>query len=440
MRKLTWTRVAAAALILAASAGTAFAANNIAVPNGPGGQCANGNPNTTRFAGNCGALITLNDATTNPSYVQENNPSAETAYRVRLYVNLRGLTMPSGDEFDLFAAYDGADPAAGSSSGDAAVRVEVGSNGTDKNVLLAVRTDADTEVMTTPVTLYSGWHAIEFSWVRSTGPGNNNGSLSWWLDGVAQTGLSTIDNDTEVVNYARWGAVFGLEASTQGTFKADDYASQRSGYIGPALPFADVPTSGTGSNYWRYAQTMYSADAMPECAIGSFCRTSNVTRKAMARIVLLSRYGGSYVPPSCSLSPGVVFTDVACPGHPDADWIYDLRDKNITAGCSATEFCPDGLIARKDQMVFTYKAKGTVYTGGCGTGGNPTNNFTDVPTGAGYCPYVNKAFTDGLTAGCSVSPPQFCPLNNLNRGDIAVFSQKGFLPVNPELSLREIGP
>ena len=59
MRKLssTWNRLAVAAVLLLAGTGAALA-NSIAVPPGPGGPCP-GSPNTSRFAGSCGSLVTI---------------------------------------------------------------------------------------------------------------------------------------------------------------------------------------------------------------------------------------------------------------------------------------------------------------------------------------------------------------------------------------------
>ena len=427
MRKLTWTRVAAAALIAAASAGTAFAANNIGVPNGIlSGQCANGNPNTVRFGGNCGALVTLDDATTNPAYVQENNPSAETAYRVRLYVNLRLLTMTSGDAFDLFAAYNGADPPAGSSSGEPTIRVEVQQTGSNKHILVAARRDDDTEATATSAALSRGWHSIEFSWVRSTGPGNNNGTLNWWIDGFPQTALTGIDNDAEVVHYARWGAVAGLEASTQGTVRIDDYASQRSGYIGPAVPFSDVPTSHFA---WRFIQGAYGTEIIPEASIGTFNPNGNIARKEMLKWVLLGRYGSGYTPPACT--PPGTFADVPCPAHPYADFIYDGVAQGITSGCGGGNFCPEGTVNRAEMAVFLLQARGIGSSHPC-----PPATFLDVPTGNPFCPFANEIAFQGITAGCGGG--NYCPTGLVNRAQMSVFIQQNFAGFN--VTSPQVGP
>src|SRR5215213_898005 len=94
-----------------------------------------------RYTGGHGLEINVASPDRNPAFVQSSHPSAEATYRVRFYVNLRGLTMSSGDEFDVFAAYDGTDPVPPTTTGNALLRVVVRRSG-GQNVLSAfVRTD-----------------------------------------------------------------------------------------------------------------------------------------------------------------------------------------------------------------------------------------------------------------------------------------------------------
>lgn len=45
--------------------------------------------------------------------------------------------------------------------------------------------------------------------------------------------------------------------------------------------------------------------------------------------------------------------------------------------------------------------------------------FGDVAESAWYAPFVNRLAADGVTAGCSVSPPRYCPEEPLTRADLA---------------------
>ena len=46
---------------------------------------------------------------------------------------------------------------------------------------------------------------------------------------------------------------------------------------------------------------------------------------------------------------------------------------------------------------------------------------TDVPTSHAFFQFIEALASSGITAGCSTSPPQFCPDAPLTRGQMAVF-------------------
>jgi len=50
-----------------------------------------------------------------------------------------------------------------------------------------------------------------------------------------------------------------------------------------------------------------------------------------------------------------------------------------------------------------------------------TARFTDVPTTHPFFQYIEALASAGITAGCSASPPQYCPDAPLTRGQMAVF-------------------
>lgn len=51
----------------------------------------------------------------------------------------------------------------------------------------------------------------------------------------------------------------------------------------------------------------------------------------------------------------------------------------------------------------------------------PTPTFTDVPTSHPFYAFIEALVAAGITAGCNVSPPQYCPDSPLTRGQMAVF-------------------
>lgn len=441
----TWQRLALAGALLLSVAGMA-AASTITVPNGiAGGTCGAGNVNERQFGGNCGSLVTVT-ADQAPAYVQDNSPAAEATYRVRFYVNLAGkastapgttgatypsnvLTMSSGNAFDLFVAFDGADPVPPATAGNKAFRIEAGYNGTDYTITGYIRNDAGSETATSTVVIKRGYRSIEAEWAKSTAAGNNTGKLNLWVDGTAATGVSGVDVDTSSVNYVRWGAVDGLEVATSGTFKIDDFVSQRENYIGPAL-FSDQPSSGTGSSFWGFVQGVYQAEVMPACGPGTFCGTATLNRAEMAKFLLTSRFGSNYAPPACS---SATFPDVPC-SHPYADWIYNLVTLGVTSGCGGGLYCPSDPITRRQMVVFIQAMDSLApdpVLDACAS-----NPFPDVPAsgaGSSFCPWIRLAVRNGLTSGCSGG--NFCPLDNVARRQMAVFLTQQF-----EIPKPVVGP
>jgi len=53
-----------------------------------------------------------------------------------------------------------------------------------------------------------------------------------------------------------------------------------------------------------------------------------------------------------------------------------------------------------------------------------SDTFGDVPTSAYYHDSVNAIANAGITSGCVVSPPKYCPNSSVTRGQMAVFLDK----------------
>jgi len=395
------------ATVLLVAGALAVGANTIQVPTGgSGGQCAAANPNAARFSQSCGAQVTINAGDATASYVQDSSPAAEATYRVRFYVNLRSLQMQNGERFDVFAAYNGADPTPPATSGNPVVRLEIDQVSGVKNLVAFARTDSGSELQSSSFALANGWRSIEINWAKATSAGANNGQLELWIDGTKQTGLASLDNDTLTINYDRWGAVAGLDAGTSGTFRLDDFASQRTGYIGPAFPFGDNPTTST---FFPFIQGIYAAEVIPECAIGSFCPNGAITRKEMAKFLLTAKLGASFTPPACTTP---MFSDVPC-SHPYAIWINEIAREGITSGCAAGLFCPDGTINRAQMSVFLMVAAGA-NPAAC-----PPSAFSDVASTSPFCKWIKEIANRGITAGCGGG--NFCPESLVLRGQMSVF-------------------
>jgi hypothetical protein len=120
-----------------------------------------------------------------------------------------------------------------------------------------------------------------------------------------------------------------------------------------------------------------------------------------------------------------MFSDVSA-ATPFAGMIEQLKVDGITDGCAAGSppaFCPLAPVNRAAMTKFLLKAKcGASYTPAM----PPSSPFADVPSGDPFLPWINKAFTLGITAGCVASPLQFCPGSSVTREQMAIFIYRTF--------------
>jgi hypothetical protein len=73
----------------------------------------------------------------------------------------------------------------------------------------------------------------------------------------------------------------------------------------------------------------------------------------MAVSLLKMKNGAAYQPPACA----GIFTDVECTPTPAfaVDWIEELYNEGITAGCGGGNYCPDATNTRGQISVFITK-------------------------------------------------------------------------------------
>lgn len=409
-----WSGLAFAASLLLL-AGTATA-STITVPNGAGGgTCGPGNPNNIAFSGNCGALVSITD--TNPAYVQDNSPSAEGSYRVRFYANPRRVD-PSG-ELEIFAAYSGTEPSAGTPppANSSRIRVTLGPSvsGVPRTYPLRVyaRLNTTSEAFAGPFSIAEGWRSIELAWT-----GGTSGTLSIWVDGHSKSGLSGINTATGGIDYVRWGALNGLSMGTppdgvSHDLWIDDFVSQRSGYIGAVTPlFNDVAVSAW-YHWWIQGIRQYELTA--GCGNGAFCPNSTLNRAEIAVWQVRGLHGIlAPVPPST----GTVFSDVPF-GQWYTPWVEQAYADGTVQPCGSGMYCPMQAIQRGEMASWLLKARfGSTYTPPAATG----TVFADVPLSHPYAAWIEDLFNRGITAGCDLGPPRrYCPDENILRSEFSVF-------------------
>lgn len=177
--------------------------------------------------------------------------------------------------------------------------------------------------------------------------------------------------------------------------------------------FADVPLTHWA---WRHVESLHQNGVTGGCSSSPslFCPDSPVTRAQDAVFLLRAHLGAGYVPP-----PAVGLFDDVPVSDPFGPWVENLASRGVTAGCSETppRFCPGQPVSRAQMAPFLLRTlEGPAYTPPAATG-----VFLDVPLTSGFAPWIEELARRGIAAGCSASPPRYCPESPVTRAQIAVF-------------------
>jgi hypothetical protein len=177
--------------------------------------------------------------------------------------------------------------------------------------------------------------------------------------------------------------------------------------------FGDVPLDDP---FYPKIETLFHAGVTAGCSGVNYCPGDPVTRAQMAVFLLKGKLGFVYAPPAGS---GTRFADVP-PGSFALDWIEDLADSGITAGCDAYLYCPDRAVTRAQMAVFLLKARhGSAYVPPPAVG-----VFADVPVSSNFAPWIEELATEGITAGCGGG--NYCPDAPNTRAQMAAFIDATF--------------
>ena len=184
--------------------------------------------------------------------------------------------------------------------------------------------------------------------------------------------------------------------------------------------FADVPATDP---YYPSIETIYHFGVTAGCATGAFCPSNDSLRQEMAPFLLKARFGAGYVPPACT----GIFGDVPCPptpAFPYSNYIEDLYNRGIAAGCAPGLYCPGQPVTRAQMAPLLLKTlEGLAYVPPSCAG-----IFTDVPCPATplfpFSDWIEELANRGITAGCGTG--LYCPDASIKRQEIAVFLKLTF--------------
>lgn len=174
--------------------------------------------------------------------------------------------------------------------------------------------------------------------------------------------------------------------------------------------YTDVPPTHP---FYRFITGLGYLGVTSACNANNYCPDAPTTREEMARLLLRSKEGPTYLPPACTTP---MFTDVPC-SSPYARWVNELARRGITGGCGGGNFCPTSSVTREQMAVFLLVTKeGTGYVPPACT---EPPSFTDVPCSSPYSRWIYELVRRGITGGCS--PTMYCPTQPISRGQMAVF-------------------
>ncbi len=202
--------------------------------------------------------------------------------------------------------------------------------------------------------------------------------------------------------------------------------------------FTDV---GAGHWAYRYVESLLHSGITAGCGGTSFCPGASISRWQMAVFLAKALTGGS-IPTSgtvvgkgnynCVGGGTSLFSDVP-PADAGCPAIHYIASRGVTAGCSASAYCPWSNVSRWQMGVFLAKSmagsavpsSGTVPGMGsynCTVGGSSV--FSDVGPGDPACGSIHFIAAEGVTAGCGGS--SYCPSDVVTRDQMAVFVTKAF--------------
>jgi len=179
--------------------------------------------------------------------------------------------------------------------------------------------------------------------------------------------------------------------------------------------FSDVPLTHP---YYSFIEKIAQLGITSGCGGGKYCPNDVVPRDQMA--VFIERAIGVFTPPPPG---GQVFSDVP-PNFWSYSFIQDFSKRGITAGCSASTYCPGGLVSREEMATFMERAMGR---------SNPSpptsQRFVDVdPSRWSYGmvdSFVSHATTGGIMnqikSNCNSDGLHFCPGQPLTRAEMAAW-------------------
>jgi glucose/arabinose dehydrogenase len=272
-----------------------------------------------------------------------------------------------------------------------------------------------------------------------------DGSDVVWAYGMRNPWRASFDRDTDLlwvadVGQASWEEINRVN-STPGRNFGWDRCEGTHVFEGPGPctsggltgPIAEYSSGGSSPHCSVTGGYVYRGDVFPDLAgqyvLGDYCSgqiwtiaangTSLVARRNTSALITSfgeAENGELYMTDYAGRLYRVVappFTDIV--NSQFINHITWLAGEGITAGCSATRYCPDGLVSRGQMATFLVRALGLPGTG--------TDYFSD-DEGSVHENNINALRAAGITAGCGGS--RYCPDGLVTRAQMATFLVRAY--------------
>ena len=238
----------------------------------------------------------------------------------------------TADANDGFATVSGAD--SGTGNGSVTFSITENKSGADQSVSLMVAGNA--------VTLTQRFTATTFSDVEL-------GPSSPYFNGANLLRTNNITAGCRIrpvlycpdQNVTRGEmAIFIVRTILGGGPAVDNFSYSSMPY------FTDVPAT---HEYFKWIQKLRDLGVTAGCTVTTYCPDANIPRNQMAIFIVRARLGSTA---KFTYDSTPYFTDEPATDTSYFKYIQKLKDIGITAGCTATTYCPNDLVTRGQMAIF----------------------------------------------------------------------------------------
>ena len=169
------------------------------------------------MSGNLGLEVKIPNGTVH-AFVAHDTSHVENHYNAAFLIDPNSLQMTDGNSHAIFAGLAGW-------NGLFSIQLRMQRNNGDYRLKLDTWDDAGSwTAIPSWVTLSDAPHAVRIEWWAADEPGDDDGGIRLWLDGILVGERLGLDNDEKVIGRERFG-VLGVDPGTAGSIYLDAFRS-----------------------------------------------------------------------------------------------------------------------------------------------------------------------------------------------------------------------